>query len=359
MHFLGFSPPVTIEIRFADREKRKSVTVKKGETSEILPVYSANDPVIGDVVLKLQSGKKLEHTGIKVELVGQIELFFDRGNHFEFTSLVKEVEGPGTMFTSKSYPFEFTTVEKTYEAYNGINVRLRYLIRVSIGRAYNTTILKEQDFFVQNVQPEPDVNNTLKMEVGIEDCLHIEFEYNKSKYHLKDVIIGKILFLLVRIKIKHMEIEIKKRESTGSGPNLYNESETIAKFEIMDGAPVRGESIPVRLFLSAYDLTPTYRNVNNKFSVKYFLNLVLVDEDDRRYFKQQEIQLWRKDESAKPQLSSAEKTTDELHTILGQAGDGEMPTNRTVPSSSSNPNSTTTNDATQLNSPRSSAPPLS
>jgi vacuolar protein sorting-associated protein 26 len=31
-----------------------------------------------------------------------------------------------------------------------------------------------------------------------------------------------------------------------------------------------------------------------QFSVKYFLNLVLVDEEDRRYFKQQEITLWRK-----------------------------------------------------------------
>jgi len=27
----------------------------------------------------------------------------------------------------------------------------------------------------------PDINNVIKMEVGIEDCLHIEFEYNKSK----------------------------------------------------------------------------------------------------------------------------------------------------------------------------------
>ncbi len=48
-----------------------------------------------------------------------------------------------------------------------------------------------------------------------------------------------------------------------------------------------------RLFLSPYELTPTYKNVHNKFSVKYFLNLVLVDEEDRRYFKQQEIQLYR------------------------------------------------------------------
>ena len=33
--------------------------------------------------------------------------------------------------------------------------------------------------------------------------------------------------------------------------------------------------------------------MHNKFSVKYYLNLVLVDEEDRRYFKQQEIQLYR------------------------------------------------------------------
>ena len=76
-------------------------------------------------------------------------------------------------------------------------------------------------------------------QVGIEDCLHIEFEYNKTKYHLKDVVIGKIYFLLVRLKIKHMELEVRRRESTGTGSYLYNESETITKFEIMDGAPVR------------------------------------------------------------------------------------------------------------------------
>lgn len=132
------------------------------------------------------------------------------------------------------------------------------------------------------------------MEVGIEDCLHIEFEYLKSKYHLKDVVIGKIYFLLVRLKIKYMELALQKRETTGAGPNAYSETETLTKFEIMDGVPVKGESIPVRLFLGAFDLTPTYRNIQDKFTVKYTLNLVLVDEEDRRYFKQHEIQLWRK-----------------------------------------------------------------
>jgi hypothetical protein len=59
-----------------------------------------------------------------------------------------------------------------------------------------------------------------------------------------------------------------------------------------------GESIPIRLFLSPYELTPTHHNINNKFSVKYFLNLVLVDEEDRRYFKQQEITMYRLQETS-------------------------------------------------------------
>lgn len=55
----------------------------------------------------------------------------------------------------------------------------------------------------------------------------------------------------------------------------------------MEIAFLLGESIPIRLFLAGYDPTPTMRDVNKKFSVRYFLNLVLVDEEDRRYFKQQ------------------------------------------------------------------------
>lgn len=61
----------------------------------------------------------------------------------------------------------------------------------------------------------------------------------------------------------------------------------------MDGAPVRGESIPIRVFLAGYDLAPTMRDINKKFSVRYYLNLVLMDEEDRRYFKQQVSYLYK------------------------------------------------------------------
>lgn len=142
-------------------------------------------------------------------------------------------------------------------------------------------------------QKDSTTTNGVKMDVGIEDCLHIEFEYSKSRFSLRDVIIGRIYFLLVRLKIKHMELSLIRRETVGSSPKQITDSETVVRFEIMDGAPVKGETIPIRLFLSGFDLTPTYKDVNKKFSVRTYLSLVLIDEDARRYFKQSEILLYR------------------------------------------------------------------
>jgi len=60
----------------------------------------------------------------------------------------------------------------------------------------------------------------MRTEVGIADCLHIDVEWNKEKYHLREVIFGNVSFLKVRIKIKSMEIALLRREKAGNGENL-------------------------------------------------------------------------------------------------------------------------------------------
>lgn len=301
MNFFGLGQSAEITITLNDEAKRKKADLRLEDSSkEKAFLFYDGESVAGKINIKLkQPGKKLEHQGIKVEFIGQIELLYDRGTVHEFTSLVKELQAPGELANSKIFDFEFLNVEKQHETYTGVNVKLRYFVRVTIIRRLSTNVVKELDFAVHTLSSYPDTNNSLKMEVGIEDCLHIEFEYNKSKYHLKDVIVGKIFFLLVRIKIRHMELAIIKRETTGTGTTQQGESENVTKYEIMDGAPVRGESIPIRLFLAGFELSPTMRDIHKKFSVRYYLNLVLIDEEDRRYFKQQEITLWRKGPSKK------------------------------------------------------------
>jgi vacuolar protein sorting-associated protein 26 len=129
---------------------------------------------------------------------------------------VRDLEPPGALTDNVTHDFQFNRVEKQFESYNGIVIRLRYYVFVVINRSYNR-ITKEEEFIVCNTSEEPEVNKPIKMEVGIEECLHIEFEFNQSKFHLKDCILGKVFFNLVRIKIKHMELSIIKKEIVGSG----------------------------------------------------------------------------------------------------------------------------------------------
>lgn len=313
---LFFKAPIDIEIRLDREEHRKHVDVKTPQgRMEKLPIYKDGESVKGTITIRTKEGRKVEHFGVKVQLLGAIETNIDGLVVSEFLSLATELAAPGVLTHAERYPFEFKNVEKQYESYRGKNARLRYFVKVSLlKKAGANEITREKELWVYQYLPapitpstsgklnggtgsastsSPSEASTVKMDIGIEDCLHIEFEYSKLRFSLKDVIVGRIFFLLVRLKIKHMELLLIRRETVGAAPNQVTDSETVVRFEIMDGAPVKGETIPIRLFLGGFDLIPTYRDINKKFSTRTYLSLVLIDEDARRYFKQSEIILYR------------------------------------------------------------------
>ena len=97
-----------------------------------------------------------------------------------FTTLSKLLNYPGEITENMSIDFNFPSVDKPHESYNGVNVKLRYFLRLTIVKRF-ANITKEEDIFVHALSAYPESNSSIKMEVGIEECLHIEFEYNKSK----------------------------------------------------------------------------------------------------------------------------------------------------------------------------------
>ncbi|KAL3567186.1 hypothetical protein D5086_032601 [Populus alba] len=240
----AFKPSCNISITFSDAKNRKQVPMKKenGQTL-MVPLFHSQENIAGKISIEPLQGKKVDQVGVKVELLGQIEMYFDRGNFYDFASLVRELDVPGEIYERKTYPFEFSTVEMPYETYNGVNVRLRYVLKVTVTRAYAGSIIEYQDFVVGNL---------------LVILTHYVLPNNLCRWKLA-------------LKIA-CTLSLNTTKAS--------------------------ESIPIRLFLSPYELTPTHRNINNKFSVKYYLNLVLVDEEDRRYFKQQEITIYRLQESS-------------------------------------------------------------
>jgi vacuolar protein sorting-associated protein 26 len=190
-----------------------------------LPTYHDRENVTGKVIINLNKVKSLEHKGIKIELVGIIENLQDKKSVSRFIALTKDLEPPGIISTEiTNLTFSFNNVEKEYETYRGNNVQVRYLLKLTIVTSMKN-INHEQEFGVINPKDltSLDVDNTpIRLEVGIEDWLHLIFEVERSKLNLRDKIIGQVVFKKVSIRLKSMEVQIIKRETLGAGIYCYN-----------------------------------------------------------------------------------------------------------------------------------------
>lgn len=73
MAALFFSTPVDIDVVLEDLDERQTVDVKldKGRRERV-PLYMDGESVKGAVTIRPKDGKRLEHTGIKVQFIGSI-----------------------------------------------------------------------------------------------------------------------------------------------------------------------------------------------------------------------------------------------------------------------------------------------
>lgn len=68
----SFTVTPTINIIFDDQESRPKKSVKvPGQDPLLVPLYTGQENVSGVVDISLPPGKKIEHQGIRMELIGQ------------------------------------------------------------------------------------------------------------------------------------------------------------------------------------------------------------------------------------------------------------------------------------------------
>lgn len=68
-----FSTPVDIDIVLEDTDDRQAVDVKLDkDRREKAPLYMDGESIKGAVTVRPKDGKRLEHTGIKVQFIGSI-----------------------------------------------------------------------------------------------------------------------------------------------------------------------------------------------------------------------------------------------------------------------------------------------
>lgn len=128
------------------------------------------------------------------------------------------------------------------ETYRGEMCEAKYFVQCTVKTKARKFFAKEEFGVVNTPLLQSELpTERLKLDVGVEEWLHLKLELKRKNFGLKDKIEGEILFKKVGVKLKTMEVSIIRKETVGTGENQKEHSDTLGTFEVMDDGPIKSD----------------------------------------------------------------------------------------------------------------------
>jgi len=261
-----------------------------GTTTENI-LYMDKDTISGEVSFDLKEFniESFEHNGIAIELIGTF--ISSDGTLTELIHLQKELDSPRSLTKNVSFGFSFKEVNLPYESFKGKLGEVKYMLKASITKPFlNTKSYEEQKFIVVSAENNNIINPSIKADVVFSNFLNLEISFFQTNFNLIEAVCGSVRIGECNLQLTAIELLLLRKENH---IGIKNYEEEISKFQIVEGCPEPNDIIPFRMFLSHYELSPTYKLINNVYSVQYYIKLVCVDRDNKNYSYLQEIILNR------------------------------------------------------------------
>jgi vacuolar protein sorting-associated protein 26 len=83
-----FGTSCTVDVSLDAEENRRTAPLGRDKKGDRGYIYTDGEDVCGTAVVSIRPGKKIDHQGIKVELIGQVDMLYDKrkGNHMNYIS---------------------------------------------------------------------------------------------------------------------------------------------------------------------------------------------------------------------------------------------------------------------------------
>ena len=285
--FFSPKPSITLKINGnKDLERYRDNFLKTAD-----PVYGQGDIVSGTVEIIPPPGKSVSHKGIELLLIGEFRradgVAMDR-----FLTVKQELVPAGELNSPIKSEFQFNQTKFPTATYFGTAVNVVYAVQVVVVHrivddkfeAPFTVVL-----FAQPVEKPQSIHN----EVGIRNVLHIEFVLPKQINDIREPLIGAVYFILIKLRIVHMGLTLYRVETYSSDEFFIKKKTELKTIEIMDGAPVRGDHVPIRFFVSEADIWPFVPFKRSQLQVEHYVRAHLTDENGKKYFKRLKVEFAR------------------------------------------------------------------
>jgi vacuolar protein sorting-associated protein 26 len=259
-------------------------------TSLQLPFFAETDNVSGVITIDPPPGKTIAHKGIVIELFGEIRTDKDAPLHRFFTR--KQVTRPeGEFADTLNLDFIFEKLRFPCSTYFGTAANIVYGLEFRIIRRLSDFV-QQSNFLVVIFRTKPEPVPQHK-EVGIANLLHVEFVFPELYFDVRDAVIGSVYLILIKLRLTYMAVTIYRLETYEQDAASFRQRTALKTIEIMDGAPVRGDLIPIRVFLAESNIWPFQKFKGTPLSVEHYMRAEMVDENGKHYFKRMTIQFDR------------------------------------------------------------------
>lgn len=256
-----------------------------------LPTFTDGDKVTGKLEIIPPPGKGVSHKGIVLLLIGEFRRA-DGEPIGRFMTKKQELVPEGELKIPIKQDFTFDNVKFLCSTFKGTAVNVTYAIQVLvIHRVIDFKV--EQQFQAILFQERPKDVPAIHNEVGIRNVLHIEFVFPSPSIDCKEPLVGACYFILIKLRIVHMALTLYRQETFQSDDVYIKKKTELKTIEIMDGAPCRGDHIPIRFFLGEADLWPFEDFKDSHLKVEHYVRAVLTDENDKKYYKRLKVEFLR------------------------------------------------------------------
>lgn len=242
------------------------------------------------LTITVNSGGSFSHRGIDFEFTSE----FSPKDHktIRLTQMNERLVEGGAIMGSIELKLPTMTIGQRQQTYIGGSFSVRHWVRINVKKTFGSVDFTEE---IKSYQVVPTIKgiDPLCVRVAVAENIRIDLMIQRRKFELGDVISGAAHFLLVALKIKTFTVQLMAQEMTEINGKTRKFKNICGTWEITDGAPVKGEIIPFRLYLAPLKLSPSCSNPENGYSVTHFLHFMLVTMSGEKYFKSLQINLFK------------------------------------------------------------------
>jgi vacuolar protein sorting-associated protein 26 len=287
LNFFRTTPTVTITFS-ENAEVHEMVNSLHGPTD--LPFFSGTEPVRGSLSLTIPRGKTITHREVSLELFGEFRTASGVRLH-RFLERIQHLLPAGDLTSSFTSDFNFDNLNLPTSTYYGGCVNAGYAVALRI--TYFVSDFVHEVPFGVIVMQRPPRPIPVHREVGITNLLHVEFVFPKRHFGSHDVVVGAVYFTLVKLRIVYMTMMFYRVEEYRADLTVLQSKEILRTYDLMDGAPVRGEMIPIRIYMGDLNFWPYLDFNGSALKVEHYLRVKMIDENGAHYCKRMMVQFGR------------------------------------------------------------------